>query len=212
MTSSPSAQRQGCLFVVSGPSGTGKSTLCRRLLADDASVQFSVSCTTRPPRTGEEDGVHYHFISRDVFEQKIKAGEFLEYADVYGNYYGTMVSKVMARLNQGKDVLLEIDVQGAVSVMQSAKGQPWEASLVTIFVGPPSLTELEKRLRGRATDSEEVIQRRMQNSTKELDMWHHYQYLVINSDLDEAYCCFRAIFASERQAIKRMGSVPPWTK
>src|SRR5580698_5491978 len=155
----PVFRRQGILFVLSAPSGTGKSTLCANLRATPDFI-YSISCTTRPPRPGEENGVDYHFLTREKFEQQIAAGEMLEYATFHGNYYGTPKATVKEALEQGTDVLLDIDVQGA-SQIRKTEDEIVSTSLVDVFIMPPTLEELEKRLRKRATETEEQVTRRL---------------------------------------------------
>lgn len=182
--------KQGCLLVMSGPSGAGKSTLCRPLLESEATLEFSVSCTTRSPRPGEVDGIDYFFVSREEFLTKIEESAFLEYAEVHGNFYGTLKSAVEARMLAGFDVLLDIDVQGAIQIQDYLKAGTGGDTLAThssfIFVGPPSYDALESRLRGRGTEEEEVIQRRLHNARTELTFWTKYDFLVVNDDLEVA--------------------------
>jgi guanylate kinase len=174
--------RPGQLVIISGPSGAGKSTVLRRLLATcPLPLELSVSATTRPPRQGEVDGADYHFLSRDEFLRRRDAGEFLEWKEVYGrgSFYGTLRSVVTAGLRDGKWVILEIDVEGAMTVLQQ---QP----AITIFLHPGSAAELERRLRSRGTESEAAIERRLQVAQREMAMLSRYQYEVINRTIDEA--------------------------
>jgi guanylate kinase len=196
--------RNGILFLVSGPSGSGKSTLCRRLSAE-GEAEFSVSCTTRAPRPGEIDGEDYHFLSREEFERRSQAGEFLEFAEVHGNFYGTLRSEVTERLTQGRDVVMDIDVQGAAKVR--AIGD-WEIrrALVDLFVMPPNEAELEARLRGRGTDSNEVIQLRLQNAIDEMAHWPEYTYRLISATREEDYSRFKSLLISERLRVSRFQS------
>lgn len=171
------------IVVISGPSGAGKSTVVRRLLTDcELSLVLSVSATTRPPRPGEVDGVDYHFLSREEFDRRRLAGEFLEWKEVYGrgDWYGTLQSEVTAGLNAGKWVILEIDVEGALSVLAS------HPETVTIFIHCGSQEELERRLRHRGTDSEAAIQRRLEVARRELTYLDRYQHQVINNDVSQA--------------------------
>lgn len=180
---SPNSRCRGGIAVISGPSGAGKSTVVRRLLAEcDLPLVLSVSATTRPPRPGEIDGVDYHFLSREEFERKRAAGEFLECKEVYGrgDWYGTLQSEVTAGLNAGKWVILEIDVQGAMSVLES------HPETVTIFIHCGSLEELERRLRQRGTETEASIQRRLEVARRELAYLDRYQYTIINNDVSQA--------------------------
>lgn len=170
---------KGRLFVISGPSGTGKGTICKELIKDDK-IRLSVSMTTRKPREGEVHGVSYYFATKEEFLQKIDAGGFLEYAEVFGNYYGTPKMEVLELLDKGMDVLLEIDVQGALQI----KDVYPEAVLV--FILPPSMEELRARLTGRATETQDVVERRLGEAAKEISYVKQYDYAVINDDLDEA--------------------------
>ena len=169
----------GALYVVSGPSGAGKSTVCK-LVRERLGINLSISATSRKPRNGEQEGVDYFFITAEEFERKIKNDDFLEYANVHGNYYGTLKSEVEERLKKGEKVLLEIDVQGGVQV----KNKFPEANL--IFFKTANKEELEKRLRGRNTDSEEVIQARLKNSLKELEYENKYDRVIINNEIEQA--------------------------
>lgn len=170
---------KGRLFVISGPSGTGKGTICKELVKDDK-IRLSVSMTTRSPREGEVHGVSYFFATKEEFEQKISAGGFLEYAEVFGNYYGTPKMEVLELLDEGIDVLLEIDVQGALQI----KDVYPEAVLV--FILPPSMEELRSRLSGRGTETQEIIERRLGKAAHEISFAVQYDYAVINDQLDEA--------------------------
>ena len=169
----------GALYVVSGPSGAGKSTVCK-LVRERLGINLSISATSRKPRNGEQEGVDYFFITAEEFERKIKNDDFLEYANVHGNYYGTLKSEVVERLKRGEKVLLEIDVQGGVQV----KNKFPEVNL--IFFKTANKEELEKRLRGRNTDSEEVIQARLKNSLKELEYESKYDRVIINDKIEQA--------------------------
>ncbi|KAB2954694.1 guanylate kinase [Heliorestis acidaminivorans] len=188
---------RGVLIVVSGPSGAGKGTLCRALLEKEADIMLSISATTRAPRSGEIDGVHYFFLEKKEFIQKINANSFLEWAQVYDNYYGTPREKVEEYLSQGKNVLLEIDIQGALQVKKHYE----EAAL--IFIAPPSLEELAKRIYGRGTDSTEVIQKRLRLASEELEYIDKYDYCIINDEVEKATERLRAIVAAERSRIYR---------
>lgn len=172
--------KKGRLFVISGPSGAGKSTLSKMLIEREKNLFLTVSATTRKPRTGEQDKVDYYFLSKEEFEKNITQGDFLEYALVHGNYYGTLKSEVDRNLSEGKNILLEIDVQGGVQVKEKFP----ETTL--IFVKAPSEAELEARLRMRATDSEEVINLRLKNSIKELEFEEKYDKIVINDEIEKA--------------------------
>lgn len=202
--------RYGVALVASGPSGTGKTTMCRQLLAGDPALQFSVSCTTRPPRSGEVDGRDYHFISRETFAERVAAGDFLEHATVHDNAYGTLKSEVVGHLEAGRDVLLDIDVQGANQVRQAMAGQWWAHCVQMVFVGPPSYTELERRLRGRGTDSDSVIRRRLDNARAELQQWKAYDRVIVNRQLDRAVADLAATLAALRLRTDLVRAEAPW--
>ncbi|MFC4995358.1 guanylate kinase [Rubritalea tangerina] len=198
--------RTGILYLVSGPSGSGKTTLCRRL-SDEGEASYAISCTTRPPRPGETDGLDYFFLSVDAFKDKIANGDFLEYAEVHGNFYGTLVSEVINKLEQGTDVVLDIDVQGAAQVR--ASNHPIiKNSLVDIFIMPPSEEELLKRLSGRGTDSQEVIATRMKNSLEEMEHWPKYSFRIVSGTHEEDYTYFKALLHGERLRISRHHDTP----
>ena len=188
-------QKKGTLFVFSGPSGVGKGTLNARLFAEFGDqIAFSVSATTRAPREGEIDGKHYFFISRQEFENRIANNDFLEYAQFAGNFYGTPKPYVLSLLEQGKNVLLEIEVQGAMQVMARMP------ECVSIFVLPPSFEELERRLRGRGTESEEKVRARLETARGEIAYAPRYQYQIVNGeDVDAAYQQLRGIYLKETQ-------------
>lgn len=195
------SQRSGILYLVSGPSGSGKTTLCRRL-SDEGEASYAISCTTRPPRPGEEHGVDYFFLSIAEFKEKIAAGEFLEYAEVHNNFYGTLTSEVISKLEKGVDVVLDIDVQGAAQVRKTSNPTVKNA-LVDIFIMPPSEKELHKRLSGRGTDSAEVIATRMKNSLDEMKHWSQYTFRLISGSHEEDYAHFKSLLFGERLRITR---------
>ncbi|KQB17428.1 guanylate kinase [Rhodobacter capsulatus] len=195
-------RRRGLLIILSSPSGAGKSTLARRLMAWDASLSFSVSATTRNPRPGEEDGREYYFRNRAEFEAMVAAGEMLEHAEVFGNLYGTPSAPVEARLAEGRDVILDIDWQGGQQVRRSKLAQ----DVVSIFILPPSIADLERRLRMRAQDSDAVIAGRMAKSRDEISHWGEYDYVVINRDIAASEAELVTILQAERaRAVRQPG-------
>jgi len=191
------------LIVISAPSGAGKSTLCDRLLSEHDGIVYSVSCTTRPPRGGEVDGVHYYFLTPEVFEQKVRAGAFLEHAHVHGNRYGTLKQTVREAMAGGRSLLMDIDVQGARQVRAALATLPTTdlmvRGFVDIFVKPPSLEELRRRLEGRGEDAAEVIERRLGNAAAELADAGLYRYQIVNDDLERAQCELAGIIAKEQR-------------
>lgn len=189
--------RKGMLMVISGPSGTGKGTLAARLLAEDPTFGFSVSATTRAPRPGEVDGVHYHFMDRAAYDRLVAEDAFLEHAQVHGNCYGTLKSEVYQRIEEGRNVLLDIDPQGALAVMDK------EPACVSIFILPPSYAVLRARLTGRGTETQEAVERRLGNAKGEVDLLPRYQYAIVNDDLDAAYDQLKAIVSAEKQRTTR---------
>lgn len=191
--------RRGLLIILSSPSGAGKSTLARRLMDWDQSIRFSVSATTRPPRAGEVDGREYFFRSKEEFERLIADDEMLEHAEVFGNFYGSPKAPVEAALQDGRDMLFDIDWQGGQQVRNSSLGK----DVVSIFVLPPSIAELDARLRARGQDSEAVIADRMRKSRDEISHWAEYDYVLVNDDLDRTDAQLRGIIASERQRRNR---------
>jgi len=183
---------ESTLFIVAAPSGAGKSTLVNALLEREPAISLSVSHTTRPPRAGEEYGRHYYFVERAEFEREIEEGIFLEHAEVHGNLYGTSRKTVSGLLGQGKDVLLEIDWQGAQQVRKT------KADCVSVFILPPSRHELERRLRGRGSDSAEVIERRLHNSREEIAHAHEFDYIIVNDRFEDALGDLQAIVRAVR--------------
>ena len=198
----PVFRRQGILFVISAPSGTGKTTLCENLRATPDFI-YSVSCTTRTPRSGEVDGTDYHFLSKENFLNRAENGEMLEYALVHGNYYGTLKSTVKEALAQGTDVLLDIDVQGAMSIRKTDDPMVRD-SLVDVFIMPPTLEELEKRLRKRGTETEEQVQQRLATGKEESKLWPLYKYTILSGSMEEDLIKFRAIMRAERYLSRRL--------
>jgi len=199
------SKRLGMLIVISGASGTGKSTICSKVREDMPEIGFSVSCTTRPPRQGEKDAVDYYFISREEFEKRIEAGEFIEYAEVFNNYYGTLRSELIDQTQAGKDVFLDIDIQGALQIQRTAEHDPiLKKCCEFIFIVPPSLLELEKRIRRRSTDSEEEIRERLGKAEHEISFCHKYDYLIVNDKLDAAVSEMESLIRALRLNTKRM--------
>ncbi|WP_323007682.1 guanylate kinase [Pseudorhodobacter sp.] len=189
-----SPSRRGLLLILSSPSGAGKSTLARMLMGWDPTIRFSVSATTRAPRAGEKDGRDYYFRSHDQFEAMIAAGELLEHAEVFTNYYGSPKAPVEAAMAEGRDTLFDIDWQGGQQIRNSALGR----DVVSVFVLPPSIAELENRLRGRAQDSDAVIAERMAKSQSEISHWAEYDYVLVNQELDQTFTRLRTILEAER--------------
>ena len=186
-------KRRGVLFVLSSPSGAGKSTIARALLAGDPDLQMSVSVTTRPPRPGEVDGRDYHFVDLERFREMVSAGEFLEWAHVFDNRYGTPRGQVEAILASGRDVLFDIDWQGAQQLFQIAGGD-----VVRVFVLPPSMEELHERLKRRGTDAAEVIDARMARAANEVSHWDGYDYVLVNDEVEQCIAKVRTILSAER--------------
>ncbi len=191
------AQRKGMLLIISGPSGTGKGTLLGKLMKDDSSFRFSCSVTTRAPRPGEINGVHYHFISVDDYQKLLDETAFLEHAEVHGNYYGTLRKPIEDMMAEGFNVLLDIDTQGALNVMDNTD------DYVSLFILPPSWSELRRRLQDRHTDTQEAIERRLANARKEVELVGRYQYSIVNDDLEETYEQLRQIVETEKQRTHR---------
>ncbi|MET0295360.1 MAG: guanylate kinase [Phenylobacterium sp.] len=200
MSSEP-RRRRGLMLLISSPSGAGKTSLSRRLVADHHDLDLSVSATTRPPRPGEEDGREYHFVDRERFERMAAGGEFLEWAHVHEHRYGTPRAPVMQALAAGRDVLFDIDWQGAVTISEAAPDD-----VVRVFILPPSMAELSRRLHARAQDHEEVIQRRLGRAYDEIPQWKRYDYVLVNEDYDRTYAELAHIYHAERQRRVRN----PW--
>jgi guanylate kinase len=202
------AKSTSLLVVISAPSGGGKTTLCQKLLETEASMTRVITCTTRAPREGEKDGVDYFFFDADQFLKRVQSGHFLEHATVYGNSYGTLKSEVLGKLRSGRDVLLNIDVQGAAAIQAQAEHEEeLKRALVTIFLTPESLSELERRLNKRGTDAPEVIRKRLGVARQELAQWKHFDYLILSRSIDEDLRRARAILEAER--MRRTRAVPP---
>jgi len=191
-------QRKGLLIILSSPSGAGKSTLAKRLMLWDQTLRFSVSATTRAPRPGEQDGREYFFRSRAAFKAMVTAGEMLEHAEVFGNFYGSPKAPVEKAMAEGRDTLFDIDWQGGQQIKPAMSG-----NVVSIFILPPSIAELERRLRSRGQDSDEVIASRMAKSEAEISHWAEYDYVLINNDLDQAEADLITILKAERMRRDR---------
>jgi guanylate kinase len=190
-------QRRGLLFILSSPSGAGKSTIARMLLESDDGVAMSVSATTRPKRPGEVDGRDYHFVDDSGFDSLIAGGHFLEWAHVFGHRYGTLKSEVLKTIEGGRDVLLDIDWQGTQQLKQV------DPDIVRVFILPPSMAELERRLRARGTDSKDVIRRRMERAAAEISHWAEYDYVLINNDAEKCRELVHNILKAERLKATR---------
>lgn len=197
MTTEPT-KRRGLLIILSSPSGAGKSTLAHRLRDWDSDIVFSVSSTTRDARPGEVDGEHYHFVSVADFKGAVKRGEMLEHAHVFGNFYGSPKGPVQAAIDEGRDVLFDIDWQGTQQLKEKAR-----EDLVSVFILPPSVEELERRLRARAQDSDEVVRGRMAKAADEMSHWPEYDYIVVNSDVDHSTEQVASILEAERLRRER---------
>ncbi|MEM1296000.1 MAG: guanylate kinase [Verrucomicrobiota bacterium] len=197
--------RQGILCVVSGPSGSGKTTLCHRFAESDGDSVYSVSCTTRPPREGEVDGIDYHFLSNEEFEEKISAGELLEFAQVHasGRYYGTLKQPVVEALSQGIDVLMDLDVKGAQQV-RALEDPMIASSLVDVFILPRSLEELMDRVRKRGPMTQEELDLRMKNASAEMQHWQDYHYAILSGEKEADFAEFGAILRAERHRSSRL--------
>ena len=199
MSNNPDAARRGLLIILSSPSGAGKSTLAARLRSWDPTLNFSVSATTRAPRPGEKHGREYYFHSREDFQDMVAKGDMLEHAEVFGNYYGSPKGPVEEAINAGRDVLFDIDWQGGQQVRASTLGK----HVLSIFILPPSIPELERRLYARAQDSKEVIDGRMSKSRDEISHWPEYDYVLVNEDLDETEARLKTIVAAERLRLSQ---------
>ena len=200
-------QRRGLMLVLSSPSGAGKTTLSRQLLDNDKQIQLSVSCTTRQKRPGERDGVDYRFVDTPTFRGMIERKQFLEYAEVFGNYYGTPRGPVDEALNAGKDMLFDIDWQGTQQLKDKGR-----ADLVTVFILPPSTRDLEKRLLTRAQDTKEIVAQRMAKAADEMSHWAEYDYVVVNSDIGTSLTNLKAILTAERLKRERQVGMSGFVK
>ncbi len=194
--------RSGILFLISAPSGGGKSTLLR-MLAEEPDFAYSISCTTRAPRPGEVDGRDYHFLSGVEFQRRIAAGEFLEHAEVHGNFYGTLRQTIVDSMSSGRDVLMDVDIQGAARIRANAD-EKMRAALVDIFLMPPSVEELRRRLLKRGTESPEQLDVRLRNAKTEMAAWRDYRYTMLSGTPMQDFENFRAIMQSERLRSARM--------
>ncbi|OAN75512.1 guanylate kinase [Jannaschia sp. EhC01] len=187
-------ERRGLLIILSSPSGAGKSTLARRLMEWDPTLSFSVSATTRPPRSGEVDGVDYRFLEERAFKHMVADNQMLEHAHVFGNFYGSPMGPVSEAIEAGRDVLFDIDWQGAQQIRNSSLGK----HTLSIFILPPSIPELKRRLESRAQDSDDVITKRMRKSWDEISRWDGYDYVIVNDDLDKTEARLKTIITAER--------------
>lgn len=196
------------LILISAPSGGGKTTLCQQLLAARPDLSRAITCTTRDPRSGEKDGVDYYFLDPAAFLEKVGAGEFLEHATVYGRSYGTLKSEVRGKLREGRDVLLNVDVQGAAAIRQEAQSDAeLKQALVSVFLTPSSVAILEERLRRRGTDSAEVIAKRLGAARQEIAQWTNFDYLIVSGSVEEDLRRMLAVFEAEKLRTGR--AVPP---
>jgi len=203
----PSIHRRGLMFVLSSPSGAGKSTISREILARDGNITMSVSATTRPKRPGEVAGKDYYFVDKSEFNLMVNRQEFLEYAKVFDNYYGTPAGPVMDALAAGKDVLFDIDWQGTQQIAEQARDD-----LVSVFILPPSTAELERRLKKRAQDPADVVARRMSKAADEMSHWAEYDYIIVNQDIDESVDQALSILKAERLRRERMEGLGEFVK
>uniref|UniRef100_B0SWM2 Guanylate kinase n=1 Tax=Caulobacter sp. (strain K31) TaxID=366602 RepID=B0SWM2_CAUSK len=201
MSNNPHGRTRGLLLMVVAPSGVGKTSLTRRLVADHNDLHLSISATTRAPRPGEHDGRDYHFVSQDTFQAMLDDDAFLEWAEVYGNHYGSPRGPIMEALDRGESVLFDIDFQGAMKVHKQAGEDS-----VLVYILPPSLAEMSRRLHARSQDSEEVIHRRLARAKDEVAAWEQFDYVILNDDFDRAYSDLAHIYHAERQKRTRN----PW--
>jgi guanylate kinase len=205
--SSDQLHRRGVLFILSSPSGAGKTTLSRMLLQADPEIELSVSATTRPPRAGEKDGADYHFVSDADFDRMIEEDDFYEWAHVFGYRYGTPKGLIRAALKDGQDFLFDIDWQGTQQLYQKD-----QQDVVRVFILPPSIEELHRRLRGRASDSVAVIESRMERARAEISHWDGYDYVIINDAVEECFAKVREILAAERMKRQRQTGLIPFVR
>ena len=199
MSNSQKINEKGLLIILSSPSGAGKSTLAQRIRAWDKNCVFSISSTTRKPREGEEDGKDYYFISEEEFNSKVSKNEMLEHAEVFGNLYGSVSSPVLSSIDSGNDVLFDVDWQGSQQIKNSSLGK----YVLSIFILPPSIDELESRLKSRNQDSEEVISNRMAKSVEEISHWPEYDYVVVNDDINNTEEKLKTIITAERLRLSQ---------
>jgi guanylate kinase len=204
------SQRTPLLIVLSAPSGGGKTTLCQQLLARHPEMTRAITCTTREPRPGEQDGVDYYFLDAATFLRRVQAGHFIEHATVYGNSYGTLKPEILEKLRSGKDVLLNIDVQGAATVCAKAEeDEVLKKAVVTVFLTPATAAEVEARLKKRGTDSQDALQRRLGVARREIAQWKNFQYLIISTSIPEDVRRMEAIIEAERMRQTR-AHPPSW--
>ena len=202
-----SVKRRGIMFVLSSPSGAGKTTVAQEVLKQEKNLNISVSCTTRKARPSERDGIDYYFISENQYKEKVNEGEFLEHAEVFGNYYGTPKFVVEKYLDAGQDVIFDIDWQGTQQLAENARDD-----LVSIFILPPSIEVLEKRLIGRNQDTDEVVNRRMSKASDEMSHWPEYDYIIVNYDIEDSVAQVQAILAAERLKRERQVGLTDFVK
>ena len=207
MAGTPTIERRGLLLVLSSPSGAGKTTLARRLIEADSDISMSVSVTTRKPRPGEEDGRDYTFVDEAAFKRMAEGGELLEWARVFDNYYGTPRAPVEAAIAQGKDILFDIDWQGAQQLSEKMKHD-----VVRVFILPPSAASLEQRLRARAQDPEDIVRRRMDKASDEISHWPEYDYVIVNTDLPTSMEGLTAILTAERLRRERLNGLTSFVR
>ena len=206
-TDTDKLHRRGLMFILSSPSGAGKTTISRMLLDVEDEIRLSVSATTRPPRAGEIDGVHYHFVSEAEFDRMVEEDDFYEWAHVFGYRYGTPKGRIRNALKDGQDFLFDIDWQGTQQLKQKD-----EQDVVTVFILPPSLDELRRRLESRAQDSAEVIDSRMERARGEISHWAEYEYVVVNDDVDQCFEKVRRILDAERMRRTRQTGLIPFVR